>query len=171
MPATEPSEMASTLFNGGEPAGSADEYSSAVLASAWDSLEFLARESQNEDDVAKLGEGRREVAAVMHELAVPVPIAKEITTLAAQYGGRQPLADQALDAANARCETELRRMFGPDMDRQLEYARAAYRHAVSRPGVGWWLSQLNDQGLGSDPKAVAAFAKIGARMAKRGGRR
>lgn len=150
---------AAVLFDGGNPADSPEAYSGGALASGFDSIEQEARFEGNAEDVAFYREARNQAAGLLHTLAVPMPVAKELTVALAAYVSA-PLSDEALDALNLSAEAELRSEWGNAYSANVAQARRVYKSALARMPS---LAAIVEAGAGSDPKLIRALYNAGKR--------
>lgn len=147
------SVTAAALFDGGEPAPSAEVYDS-VLNSGFDAIEQQARFDGNAEDVAFFQEARQQAAGLMNEMQIPVPLAREITVALSAYS--EALSDDALEAQSAATETELRAEWGSQYEANVAQARRVYAAALAKMPS---LRNIIEAGAGSDAFVIRAFFK------------
>ena len=150
---------AAVLFDGGNPAESPEAYSGGALASGFDTQEAQARFEGNSEDVAFFREARDQAAGLMYEMALPMPVAKELTVALSAYVA-SPLSDDALDALNRATESQLRAEWGSGYEANVAQARRVYKTALAKMPS---LAAIVEAGAGSDPKFIRALFNSGKR--------
>lgn len=161
----EQAPLADRLYDGGPVADSPAVYDGAALAAGFDAMEHAARYDGDTETVEMLSEARQQAAALMHELAVPLPEAKDLTVTLSRYVQR-PLDDDALAVKNEQCAAELRSEWGKDYEANLATARRGYAYALKKMPS---LANIVEAGAGSDPKLLRVMLQAGKRLG--GGRR
>jgi hypothetical protein len=139
-----------------------DNYAPTTQA-AFDPIERDLRRAGEADNLKALAAGRELVHATLKELEVGSTAAKEITRGFGTYRAK-PVRDEHMDGHNANCERQLRALWPKpgQYEQNLQHAFAAVREAGKR--IPWLRDEL-DLGAGSDPAVIAAFAKVGKRLA------
>lgn len=150
---------AAALFDSGNPADSPDAYSGGALAAGFDAIEQEARFEGNAEDVAFYREARDQAAGLMHEMAIPMPVAKQLTVALSAYVA-SPLSDDALDALNVTTEAELRALWKNNYETNVAQARRVYQAALKKMPS---LAAIVSAGAGSDPKLIKALYEAGKR--------
>ena len=144
---------AAALFDGGEPAASAEVYDS-VLNSGFDALQYQARLDSNAEDIELYDTARVQAGRLLHEMQIPVPVARELTVALSGYI-ESPLSDEALAVRNAETEAELRALWKGSYDSNIAAAKRMYALALKTMPS---LAEIVSAGAGSDVKFLKALA-------------
>ncbi len=155
---TDTEVTAAQLFDGGEPAANPEVYDS-VLGSSFDALLYQARLDRVAEDVEFYGEARAQAGQLMHQLQIPVPVARELNLTLSGYI-ESPLSDEALAAKNAETEAALRSEWGASYDSQIAAAKRVYAVALKTMPS---LAAIVSAGAGSDAKFLKALAAAAGR--------
>ena len=134
-----------------------------ALDGGFAALERDAREAGDQVAVVALAEGRKVVAELMHELAVPTGEAKQIASAMGAWHGRE-LTDEQVEDLGERAISELRAEWGKDFPAKVRMAQRAAAEATRRAP---WLRDLWRTGAGNDPALIRHFAEIGLRNARK----
>ena len=156
--------LAERMFAAGRPVPEAPEGYQHPLADGFDVLEADARESQNAEDIQALAAGRQEVAALMHELAVPKDAARELSRTLSDWHGRDAMTEDQRWDAKADTLDALQKEWGKEASARIKLAQQTAEEACKRLP---WLNDLLRSGAGNDPTLIRRFAEIGLRNARR----
>lgn len=149
---------AAQLFDGGEPAPNPEVYD-GVLRGSFAALEHQARFDGVAEDVEFYGTARAQAGQLMHQLQIPVPVARELTLTLSGYI-ESPLSDEALAIRKSETEAELRAAWGPAYTANIAQARGVYKTALAKMPS---LAAIVEAGAGSDPKFIRALYNAGKR--------
>lgn len=136
----------------------------AMLAERFDGLEYRARHDGNEADSQALSEGRREAAALMHELQVTKPEAQELTRTLGNWMHKPALDEDANWDNKLTTLGALEKEWGRDTQARIRLAQRTAAEACKRMP---WLADLLESGAGNDIKLIKHFAEIGLRKARK----
>ena len=156
--------MADRMFADGATHPDSPQGYDHTLGEAFDALSQDARYDDNEEDAAAVAEGRRETAALLHELQVPKGEAGQLVRTLRDWHGKAPKDQDALWDSKATTIDTLTKEWGKDATARVELAQRTAREACKRLP---WLADLLASGAGNDPKLIKQFAEIGLRQARR----
>lgn len=149
---------AASLYDGGEPAPNPEVYDS-VLNSGFDALQYQARLDGIAEDIELFGAARAQAGQLMHQLQIPVPVARALTLTLSSYI-ESPLSDEALAVRNAETEAELRALWKGSYDTKIAAAKRVYAAALKTMPS---LAAIVEAGAGSDAKFLKALAAAAGR--------
>lgn len=156
--------LAQRLYGDGSARPDTPEGYVSMLGETFGTLEHQARYDGNEEDTAALAAGKRETAALMHELQVPRNEARELTQALGDWHQRAPLSEDANWDRKVKTLGELEKEWGRETHARIELAKRTAAEACKRMP---WLADLLKAGAGNDPKLIKRFAEIGLRQARR----
>ena len=159
---------AEALYSQGGHVPETPEAYSTVLGERFDQFEQQARYDRNEEDVQSLAEGRREAAALMHELQVPREEARELTQTLGDWVTKPALDENANWDNKIKSLRSLEEEWGRETQARVQLAQRTAEEACKRMP---WLADLLASGAGNDPKVIKRFAEIGLRQARKGRQR
>lgn len=109
-----------------------------------------------------------EITALLAEWQYPDADAHDLARSLADWHGREPLNQDALDAGLATAEAELRREWGSAFGARRRNAINVASDAMARLP---WLRELLEGGAGNDPYVVKHFAAIRPKNVRRAERK
>jgi hypothetical protein len=149
--------------DGGERPADPAGYDSK-LGDGFNALEYEARYDGNAEHVQALADGRRDTAAVLHELQVPIEQAGELTRSLTEWHQREPQDEDTLQARQDDTRAQLQQLWGRETEARIALAQKTAIEACKRLP---WLAPLLAKGAGNDPALIKRFAEIGLRQARR----
>lgn len=135
-----------------------------TLGSTFEPLQYQARYDARTEDVQALAEGRKEAAAMLHELQVPTEEARELTQTLGDWFQREPQTEDQRWDAKERAIATLEKQWGKETHARVKLAQQTADEACKRLP---WLADLLRSGAGNDPKLIQHFAEIGLRRARK----